>query len=60
MTAPRPIRTKLDTGVQIEGWYQGKDTYLWIGDRNGEFIGVLGGGPLKRLCKAVLRHLEAG
>ena len=64
---PRKIILQIDQetkdGYQVQvigGWYQGKETYLWIGDKNGEFVGTIGGGKLLRFAKAVVRHFAKG
>jgi hypothetical protein len=43
--------------VELGGWFQGVETYLWFGLRN-ECIGVLSGNRLYRLAKAIVRHYE--
>jgi len=61
----RPIRTKMQ-GVhcthpgQLAGWLQGEDTYLWFGEAGeaGRCMGFLGGQPLYRLAKAIVRQFE--
>lgn len=61
----RRIETKMTptlSGEKLEanlgGWLCGKQTYLWFG-LGDTCIGTLDGYRLKRLCKAVLHHMEA-
>ena len=56
------IKTKLDdpekSTLEIGGWYSGKQTYLWFGDRNGNCLGTIGGRKLYRLTKTIVKHME--
>ncbi len=44
--------------MQLGGWLDGPNTYLWFGDANGNCIGHLDGGKLLRLAKAIVRQME--
>ena len=61
----RKIKIKTDhyskrkPDVSIGGWFQGKATYLWIGDHNAQHcLGVISGHKLYRLAKAIVKHYE--
>ncbi len=60
---PHKINTQLD-GAKTEsigilsGWLQGKLTYLWVGDKSGNFVGTLSGHKLYRLAKAIVRQFD--
>ena len=61
----RKIRTHVDSGIpysadcELGGYFDGKDSYLWIGMDN-ECIGVLSGDRLYRLAKTFVKHFEQG
>lgn len=42
----------------ISGWLDGKGTFLYFDDRNGETLGTISGNRLYRLAKAIVRHYE--
>jgi len=42
---------------EISGWFDGKNTYLWIGYK-GKCIAILDGQRLKRLAKAIVKHMD--
>lgn len=44
--------------IILGGWFQGKDTYLWIGDENDRRLAFIDGQRLYRLAKAIVRHYE--
>ena len=45
--------------VELGGWLQGKETYLWLGEPGGRCRGILDGAKLLRLAKAIVRQFEA-
>ncbi len=60
---PRPIaRRELENGSAsggwLQGWLQGRDTYLWIENSDGSPSGTLHGYGLYRLAKAIVRQFE--
>jgi len=46
-----------DSGLELGGWLDGRETYLWIGV-NGICLGTLEGHKLARLAKAIVRELS--
>lgn len=48
-----------ETEVLIGGWLSGKDSYLWLGKPSGGCLGFIGGQPLYRLAKAIVKRYEA-
>lgn len=58
----RKITTQLELndGLELAGWYQGKDTYIWLGWKIGPIqkVATLSGYKLKRLCKTILKEME--
>lgn len=57
----RRIKTKsdyIDDPIRFGGWFQGKQTYLRIGNELDECIGTLTGQKLYRLAKAIVRQFE--
>lgn len=56
----KPTKVRHGADIAIAGWYQGKNTYLWIGLRSrSEWIAVVSGRRLYNFCKAVVRHYES-
>jgi hypothetical protein len=55
------IRAKLGfaKGIQIGGWFQGRNTYLRIADTKDVGLGTISDYRLYRLAKAIVRHYEA-
>ena len=43
--------------LELGGWFQGKDTYLWIGYKD-SFLGYVAGRKLYRLAKAIVERYE--
>ena len=55
----RPNKQTSPSPISLGGWFQGKGTYLWIGDAEGRHCyGVISGHRLYRLAKAIVRHFE--
>jgi hypothetical protein len=58
----RKIRTHLEriqsNHGELRGWLHGRLTYLWFGV-NGHCAGTLSGQRLRRLAKAIVRHMES-
>jgi len=62
----RKITTKPDgdtyEGLIISGYFSGKRTYLWFGEKVGIYkekcLGTLSGQRLYRLAKAIVRQFE--
>jgi len=53
------VRTKQDNKIDtlvIEGWLDGRNTYLWFGNPN--YIGCLSDRKLYRLAKAIVKRFE--
>jgi len=50
ITAPQPL--------EVSGWLDGKQSYLWFGV-DGKYIGTLTGYRLYRLAKAIVKQWEA-
>jgi hypothetical protein len=56
----KPIRTFAGTladAVDISGWFQDKETYLWFG-LNGKCVGTLAGKELYKLARLIVREFE--
>ncbi len=57
----RPIRLHSDRRrLKLGGWYQGRQTYLWIGDTEGKPLDTISRGKLYRFAKAVVRQWKRG
>lgn len=58
----KPIRTKLTIkgvgGTELGGWLHGRKTYLGIWGKNATCYGIIDGGKLYRLAKAIVRQFE--
>lgn len=62
MGRPSKIKTTATPGsesetVEVGGWLQGRNTYLWLGLQD-RCIGTIGGQKLYRLAKAIVRQWE--
>jgi hypothetical protein len=45
MNKSTEIKTRVSRGeATLGGWYAGKQTYLWIGNKSGDFLGYISGG----------------
>jgi len=44
--------------IQIEGWLDGRSTYISFYDRFGGYLGDISGQKLHRLAKAIVRRFE--
>jgi hypothetical protein len=58
----RKIKTKVqlmskNTIFELNGHYNGKQTYLWFGDSH-TCYGILNGAALLRLAKTIVREFE--
>jgi len=60
MPKARPIKTKMSysNGLTLGGWFDGKNTYLWFGGRNGECLGYLAKGDLRKLAQAIVKEFD--
>lgn len=56
----KKIKTRFthNNGLELGGWYSGKQTYLWMGLSSGRCLGIISGQSLYRLAKTIVKEFE--
>jgi hypothetical protein len=49
---------KPEDKMKLEGWYDGRWSYVWFGDHTDRCIGTLSGQRLYRLAKTIVKEFE--